>query len=72
MFDTVGRVRQLAEERGLSIAELARLSGLNHSTFYTSLRRGGQLKIDTIDRLCGGLGISLAEFFSERRRDADA
>lgn len=64
MFDTVGRVKQLAAARGLSVTELARRSGLNHSTFANTVMRGGQLKVETIERLCAGLNITLPEFFS--------
>ena len=72
MFDTVGRVKQLAAARGLSVTELARRSGLNHSTFANTMMRGGQLKVETIERLCVGLNITLPEFFSSSSGNSGA
>lgn len=64
MFDTVARLNQIAEARGLTLTEVARRCGLNHSTICMTVRRGGQLKIDTIERVCIGLDMTLGEFFS--------
>ena len=64
MFDTVARVTQLAKERGVSMTELAVASGMNRSTFCMTIRRGGQFKVDTVERICNALHISLAEFFT--------
>ena len=67
-MDTVARVYTLLNERNMSLYQLARLSGVSHSTIKTTEKRGGQLTVETIERLCDGLGISLCEFF---REDAD-
>lgn len=64
MFDTIARVNQLAKEHNFSITELAVACGMNRSTFCTTIRRGGQFKVDTVERICNGLHISLAEFFT--------
>ena len=63
-FDTYGRVRELAAQRAMSVSRLAAVCGLNPSTLAAARSRRGQLKLDTICCICGGLGISLAEFFS--------
>lgn len=64
-MDTVSRVYALLNERNMSLYQLARLSGVSHSTIKTTEKRGGQLTVETIERLCDGLGISLCEFFRE-------
>lgn len=64
MLNTIERVKELANERNLTLCRLALLCNVPHSTIKTTERRGGQLSLDTIERICGGLGISLSEFFA--------
>ena len=66
-MDTVSRVYTLINERNMSLYQLTRLSGVSHSTIKTTEKRGGQLTVDTIERLCDGLGITLCDFFREDR-----
>ena len=63
-MDTVKRVYELADQRGISISRLAEMSGIADSTIKMTKRRGGQLKIDTIERICQALQISLSDFFA--------
>ena len=63
-IDTVARVRQLAEERNMTVSGLARACGINPSTFSVTRARGGQLQIDTIIRICDALDLPLCEFFA--------
>ena len=65
MVDTVGRVYELMAERGLTLYRLCEICGINHSTVVTTRKRNGQLKLDTIERICEGLGITVSEFFAE-------
>ena len=58
------RVRGLLAERGMSLMRLADLSNTSYSTFKMTERRGGQLSVDTIERVCRALGISMAQFFA--------
>ena len=69
-MDTVGRVYDLIEERGISLFKLSRLSEVSYSTLSNSKRRSGQLSVETIERICGALGITLSEFFAETNRTA--
>mgnify|MGYP000221856804 CR=1 FL=1 len=39
---------------------------VSHSTLKNSERRGGQLSVDTIERICDGLGITMSEFFARK------
>ena len=71
-FDTISRVRELAAERNISLSELARSSGMNHSTLTATKARGGQLQVDSIIRICETLGLSLSEFFSSQNPGTEA
>ena len=64
-MDTVGRVHDLIEERGISLFQLSKLSEISYSTLSNSKRRSGQLSVETIERICGALEITLSEFFAE-------
>ena len=64
-MDTMERLGELLDERGMSLFALARLSGVSPSTLRNTKRRAGQLKIDTIERICQALGITLSQFFDQ-------
>ncbi|WP_342580776.1 helix-turn-helix transcriptional regulator [Ureibacillus sp. FSL W7-1570] len=58
------RMKELAEERGKTPAEIGKLGGLRQSTISEILQgRSKHPKIDTITKYCQGCGISLHEFF---------
>lgn len=63
-MNTVQRVYTLIEERDMSLYQLAQISGISYSTVKTTEKRGGQLKVDTIERICRALGITMGEFFT--------
>ena len=63
--NTVQRVLELMEQRNLNLYQLSQLSGVSHSTLRTTKARGGQLTVDTVFRICEGLGITMEEFFKE-------
>jgi len=65
MYDTLGRVQELAAKRKLSVQELAQNSGIGRSTIENCKLRGTQLSLSTVERLCEGLNCSLAEFFAD-------
>ena len=62
-MNTIQRLYDLIQERNLSLNKLATLSGIKYSTLQMAIKRGGQLSIDTIERICSGLDISLVSFF---------
>jgi len=62
-MNTIRRLYELMQERNLSLNKLATLSGIKYSTLQMAVKRGGQLSIDTIERICGGLDIPLVSFF---------
>lgn len=65
-MNTIGRVRELAEERGLSLFKLASLCGVPYSTLKNANSRQTQLNVDTIEQICKGLRITMSDFFAER------
>lgn len=63
MINTVDRVFQLMEQNNLSLYKLCQMSGVNYSMVNTTKRRNGQLNLDTVDRICDALGITMSQFF---------
>lgn len=57
------RIKDLAEESGLSINELAKRSRLTQSTINSIINDHKSPTLKTIEKICNGLGISLHEFF---------
>lgn len=68
MFDTLSRVEQLRTERGLSLMALCEICRLPYSTIANARRRCGQLRIDSCELIASGLGLTLAEFFTEEAK----
>lgn len=66
-MDTIKRVHELADERNLTLFKLTQMCNVSHSTVKNCERRGGQLSVDTIERICDGLGITLSDFFATER-----
>ena len=65
-MNTVKRVYDLIEERSITLYQLSQVSGVSYSTVKTTEKRGGQLKVDTIERICEALGITMSEFSKKR------
>ena len=65
-MDTVRRVQDLVAERHMTLYQLTQFSGISDSTLRSTRRRGGQLTVDTIERICDALDITLSEFFAEQ------
>ena len=65
------RFRNLCAERGIKTNELANISGVTASTVYSLLDdRRRDVSIITIKKLCDGLEITLANFFTSPEFDA--
>ncbi|MBQ7799306.1 MAG: helix-turn-helix transcriptional regulator [Oscillospiraceae bacterium] len=59
------RFKNLCDERGIKINELANLSGVTPSTAYSMMDESRRdISIITIKKFCDGLNITLGEFFS--------
>lgn len=68
-FDILGKIEQERLTRGWSEYTLAENSGLTQSTISTWRRRNLQPNVASIEKVCGGLGITLAQFFSNSEND---
>ena len=64
-MDAKVRIKQLMQEKNMTEYRLAKLSGLSQSTISNIFLRNTAPTIPTIEAICGGLGISMAQFFSE-------
>jgi DNA-binding Xre family transcriptional regulator len=64
-LNTISRVQELADERGLTLCQLSKICDLSEATIRTAKKRGNQLSVDTIERICEALDISLSDFFAE-------
>ena len=64
-MDIAGRIHQLCKEKNIaSIYELSKITKVAQSTIQ-SILSGHSPKTDTVERLCSGLGITMAEFFKD-------
>lgn len=59
------RLIQLMEQHGWTEYKLAKKCGLSESTIANIFRRGTTPSIVTLETICNGFGISLAQFFAE-------
>lgn len=58
------RILELCNERGITINELANLSGLRATTIYSIINgKSNNPSFITINEICKGLDISLSYFF---------
>ena len=64
-MNTISRVQELADERGLTLCQLSKICDLSESTIRAAKKRGNQLSVDTIERISDALDISLSEFFAD-------
>ncbi len=64
-MNTITRMYELLDDRALSLTKLAEMSGVAYSTIKMAESRNTQLSVDTIERICNALGITLSEFFAE-------
>ena len=59
------RIENLLKERGWSIYQLSKISGVAQSTISNLLYQNKSTNLFTIERLCAAFDISLSEFFDE-------
>lgn len=62
---TAKRIRDLAAANGLSIVQLARVSGVPQSTIYSILDgKSSNPSLTVVAKICDGLHITVFEFFN--------
>ena len=64
-MDAKARIRQLMDERNWSEYRLAIASGLSQSTVANIFNRNTTPSVATLESICAGFGITLAQFFAE-------
>lgn len=64
-MDALERIRNLMSERGWTEYKLAKESELPQSTISTLFSRNNLPSIPTLEAICGGLGITMSQFFAE-------
>lgn len=60
----IERIEKLCEARNMSRYRLAQRSGISQSSISNLLNRRNIPSIQTLDKLCQGLDITLAQFFA--------
>lgn len=59
------RMKQLANERGITLNEVIKRAGINQSTISEiTSGRSKHPRVSTIQKFCNGCGISIGEFFT--------
>lgn len=64
-MDAKARIRELMAERNWSEYRLAIASGLSQSTVANIFNRNTTPSVATLESICAGFGITLAQFFAE-------
>lgn len=64
-MDVLARLRELLNERGWTEYRLSKECGLAQSTIGNIYRRNTVPSLATLETLCNGLGITMAQFFAE-------
>ncbi len=64
-MNVIKRLNELRLERNLSVYRLSELSGINQSTLANTFSRGTTPSIQTLEKLCETMGITLSQFFEE-------
>jgi len=62
-MDTIARVKEILQDRNLSLYRLSQICGVPYSTLKNAETRNGQLSLDSIERICSKLEIPVYEFF---------
>lgn len=64
-MDAKERIKELMDERGWTIYELSKRSGLAQTTISNMWKRNTEPTISSLRALCNGFGITLSQFFAE-------
>ena len=64
-MDTKMRIQALMKERGWTIYELSKRSGVSQTTLANLWKRNNEPSLATLRALCQAFGITLSQFFAE-------
>ncbi|MEG0962146.1 MAG: helix-turn-helix transcriptional regulator [Lachnospiraceae bacterium] len=70
-MNVVERIEFLCKEKGYSYYRLAKNSDLAYSSVSNMLHKNTTPSISTLEKICSGLDITLAQFFSENMEYPD-
>ena len=59
------RIRRLCSQRHMSMYALSKKTGISQSSLSNLMKRGSAPTFYTLSTVCDGLGITLAQFFSD-------
>lgn len=62
---TLQKINQLMDERGWTYYRLAKESGIPYSSLNSLFLKNNQPTISTLEKICSGFHITMAEFFSD-------
>lgn len=63
-MNVMERIDKLCMQHGISKYRLSQITGISQSAFSKMGRQQSSLSLETIQRICDALGITLAQFFS--------
>ena len=66
MNEVLTRIQTLLDERGWTLYKLAQESNIPYSSLSSLFQKNNQPTISTLEKICHGLHITIAEFFSDR------
>ena len=70
-YAIANRMLNLCAERGITLNKLSTICGMTQSTLNNIVNTGSNNPtVSTIKKVCDGLGITLADFFSDQLFDA--
>ena len=67
MFDVLGRIKELREEKGWTVYRVAKEAGIPQSSMITWKSKNANPPLEAIDKICKAFEISLSEFFEENQ-----
>ena len=67
-MNTIARVREIAEQRELTMFQLAELCDIPYNTLKRTEERNGHFILDTIEKNCSGLNMPMSAFFENSER----
>lgn len=62
-MDVGERLKKLMDDRGLNMYSLSKRSGVSWNTIKNFYSRRSRPTVTTLELICNGLGITLAQFF---------
>jgi lambda repressor-like predicted transcriptional regulator len=64
-LDAALRIEGMLAERGWSLPELSRRSGISLSTLRSARKRGSRYCLSSLKCICDAFGVSMAEFVAQ-------